>query len=70
MSEAPGVIEAGSLYTAREARERLGIGLITWRELKKEGMKVYSRGKHQFVLGDELIRVLSVPCSESVDSPA
>ncbi len=56
-----GVIKSGSLYTANEARERLGLGHKTWKDLKQEGLNVYSRGRHQFVTGDELIRVLSAP---------
>lgn len=59
VDNATGVIEPGRLYTAAEAKRRLKLGPKTWRDLKRDGMKIVSRGRHQFVTGDELIRVLS-----------
>jgi hypothetical protein len=57
-ADVPGVIEPGRLYTATEARQRLRLGDGTWRELKREGLRVRRIGRCCYVLGDDLIALL------------
>lgn len=57
--ESPGVIEPGRLYTVDEARQRLRIGDIAWRALKREGLQVRHRGRCAYVLADDLIAALT-----------
>ena len=52
-TDAPGVIEAGNLYVAKEARQRLQIGQATWRQLCADGLPVVRRGRQAYVFGDD-----------------
>lgn len=56
--EAPGVIEPGRLYTAAEVKARLRIGPKVWKELRDAGLPVAYRGRHAFVMGDDIISAL------------
>ena len=51
----PGVISPGCLYTATEARKRLGMGAWAWRKLRRGGLPVIYVGGKSFVLGDDVI---------------
>jgi hypothetical protein len=56
-SNNPGVIEAGNLYVAEEARQRLRIGCKAWRDLRANGLKVVRRGRQAYVFGDDLLAI-------------
>lgn len=55
--DAPGVIEPGRLYLAKEARQRLKIGDKTWRDLKAQGLETVRVGKQIYVFSDDLLRL-------------
>ncbi len=57
--DSPGVIEPGRLYTVAEARQRLRLGEIAWRALKREGLRVRHRGRCAYVMADDLIEALT-----------
>lgn len=56
-NDSPGVIEPGKLYVAEEARQRLRIGKVTWRELRRAGLPVTRCGRQAYVFSDDLLRV-------------
>lgn len=56
-TDVPGVIEAGKLYVAKEARQRLRIGQATWRQLCADGLPVVRRGRQAYVFSDDLLRL-------------
>lgn len=51
----PGEIRPGGLLTAKEARNRLGLGDWAWRTLRREGLPVLYRGNKAFVMADHVI---------------
>jgi len=53
-----GSIASGHLYTAQEARRRLGLGEWAWRQFRRAGLNVIRTGNSVFVLGDDLIAFL------------
>ena len=56
-SERPGEIEPGKLYTAQEARDRLRIGVVGWRKLRRAGLPVIQRGRQVYVFSDDVLRL-------------
>ncbi|MGC3967579.1 MAG: hypothetical protein QM775_09480 [Pirellulales bacterium] len=50
-----GRIAAGELYTAAEAKRRLGLGDWAWRKLRRLGLSVIYVSGRAYVLGDDLI---------------
>ena len=54
-SDSPGVIEPGRLYVAEEVRQRLRIGAIASRDLRKDGLQVIRRGRQAYVFSDDLL---------------
>lgn len=58
ITDAPGIIEAGKLYTVAEARERLRAGPSTWAKLRDRGLTVRKVGSKSYVLGDDVISVV------------
>ena len=54
-----GVIQAGCLYRADEARERLRIGGWGWRKMRRAGLRVIYSGNRAYVLGDDLLAFFS-----------
>jgi hypothetical protein len=52
-------IRADTLYAARELRRRFSIGELSWRQLKKGGLRVPRLGKTPVVLGSDLIAYLA-----------
>lgn len=55
---APGIISPVALYTADEARRRLGIGDWAWRQWRRDGLNVLRVSGRAFVTGRELIGFL------------
>lgn len=55
---APGVIEPDRLYTAKELRARLGIGINFLRQQRRRGLRVVAAGNQRCVLGRDLIEHL------------
>lgn len=54
-NRAPGVIQAGTVYLAAEARSRLQIGDWGWRQMRRAGLPTVRQGNRVYVLGDDLI---------------
>ena len=44
-NQSPEYLESGAVYTSKEFRARLRIGEAGWRQLKRQGLKVYRIGK-------------------------
>jgi hypothetical protein len=57
----PGVIQANALYTAEEARRRLGIGEWAWRMWRRDGLMVLRLSGRAFVRGRTLIEFIEHP---------
>lgn len=57
--DAPGVIEPGRLYVATEARARLRMGMTTWRQLVRRGLRVVRVGNQRYVRGDDLLNLFA-----------
>lgn len=53
-----GYIEPGVLYTASEARSRLGLGDWAWRKLRRDGLHVIRHGGRAYVWGADLISLI------------
>ena len=52
-SRPPEVLEPGCVYTSREFKARLRLGEAGWRQLKRQGLKVYRIGKTVLVRADD-----------------
>ena len=50
-----GTIEADTLYTIRELKQRLGWGDHAWRTARREGVPVRRIGKRGYVSGRKII---------------
>lgn len=57
--KSPGVIEPGRLYVAKEARQRLRLGMPAWRQLCREGLPIIHRGRQAYVMGDDLLKLFA-----------
>ena len=55
VTDAPGVIDPGRLYTVRECRRRLGLGDKSWKQLRRAGLPVVYRGRRAYVFADDLL---------------
>lgn len=60
-----GSIASGYLYTAQEARRRLGLGEWARRQFRRASWKVLRTGNSVFVLGDDLIEFLGTHSNEA-----
>ncbi|MCX7429194.1 MAG: hypothetical protein NTW96_26655 [Planctomycetia bacterium] len=56
---APGVIEAGPVYTLAEVQQRLQLGSHALREARRAGLKVRRIGRRGYVLGRDLIEFIA-----------
>ncbi len=66
-TDTPGVIEAGKLYTVAEARERLSVGDTTWAKFRALGLQIRKVGTKSYVLGDDVISVVTGDDQEGAD---